>query len=134
MNQSAPRKQRTARTQSYLARLDHQHYITCTNDGAQIRLTWEHAQMRMAPSQLLAIGDFFQSALPRLKTNSLLGNTLYCIIQDEQDNFEVWLLGVGLYLAPGEFKRFAHLIHDGADAVRTVAEMMNEEELRGWLN
>ncbi len=134
MTQPVYRNARMSRTQSYLVRLDRQHYISCTNDGAQIRLTWEHAQVRMAPSQLLAIDDFFQSAVPRLHTNSLLGNTLYCIIQDEQDNFEVWLLGVGLYLAQGEFKRFAHLIHDGADAVRSVAELVDEADHRGRLN
>ena len=92
--------------------------------------------MRMAPSQLLAIADFFQSAMPRLKTNALLGNGLYCIIQDKQNSFEVWLLGVGLYLAPREFKRFTQLIIDGADAVRNVAEMaaLDDEVDHGRLN
>lgn len=68
--------------------------------------------------------------MPCLKINALLGNALYCIIQADQDNFEVWLLGVGLYLAPREFKRFTHQSIDGAEAVRNVAEMagLDEEE------
>ncbi len=136
INQPASSHSRMPRPQTYLARQDRQHYISCTNDGAQIRLAWEHAQVRMAPSQLLAIADFYQSAVPRLKTNALLGNALYCIIQDEQDNFEVWLLGVGLYLTAREFKRFTHLIIDGADAVRSVAEMaaLDEDVDFGRLN
>jgi len=48
----------------------------------------------------------------------------------------VWLLGVGLYLAPREFKRFTQLIIDGADAVRNVAEMaaLDDEVDHGRLN
>lgn len=110
-------------TPTYLARQDRQHFVACTANGGQIRINWRHAQVRMAPSELLAMHDFFQAAIPRLKSNLLLGNSLYCVIQDDQDNFEVWLLGVGFYLTPREFRRFMQLITDGADAVRSIAEL-----------
>ncbi|MBX3015556.1 MAG: hypothetical protein KF832_28805 [Caldilineaceae bacterium] len=119
-----------ARTPNFLARQDRQHFVTCTDDGGQIRIHWRHALVRMAPSELLAMNDFFQAAIPRLQTNILLGNSLYCVIQDDQDNFEVWLLGVGFYLTPHEFQRFMQLITDSADTVRSVAELATEREHR----
>lgn len=107
-----------------LARQDREHFIFATDDGEYVRIQWRHAQVRMVPSELLEMGDFLQESVPRLKTNTLLGNAFYCLIQDDQDNFEVWLLGVGFYMASGEFQRFMQLITDGADAVRMISDFM----------
>jgi len=111
--------------QTVLARQDQQHFIAATGGGEQIRINWRHAQIRMAPSELLAIADFFQETAPLLKPNTLWGNAFHCIIQDEQEHFEVWLLGVGFYLGPSEFNRFAQLIHDGADTIRLLANFVS---------
>ncbi|MEM7125949.1 MAG: hypothetical protein AAF702_06465 [Chloroflexota bacterium] len=109
-----------------LAQHDSRHFIACTSDGGQVCLSWRHARLEFAPSELLAMADFLNETVPTLKTNTLLGNSLYCVLQDEDDNIEIWLLGVGFYMAPSEFRRFMTLIVDGAEAVRTIAQSVSE--------
>lgn len=107
-----------SRNLTYLARQDRQHYVVCTEDGSKVFLHWRHARVALAPTELLAVTDFLESAVPRLTPGSLLGNALYCVLHDEEGNYEVWLLGIGLYLGPAEFNRFLRLVISGASAIR----------------
>lgn len=114
---------------SMLAQQDPHHFIACTSDGREICLCWRHARIEFAPSELLAMAEFLQETVPQLKTNTLFGNSLYCLLQDENDNYEVWLLGVGFYMANGEFKRFMNLIVDGAVAIDMIAQSVSKNPL-----
>jgi hypothetical protein len=115
-------------SQMVLARQDRQHFIATSSRGEQIHIHWRHVQINMAPSELLSIADFLERTTPRLKTNSLWGNALHCIIQDERDHVEVWLLGVGFYLTPTEFKQLVDLVYDGANSVRAIANYVQASD------
>ncbi|MEM7537182.1 MAG: hypothetical protein AAF639_33725 [Chloroflexota bacterium] len=123
--QSQRQSRATTKVDTMLATQGPRNYIDCTQDGELARLHWRHARIEFVPSELLAIADFFRETVPRLQTNCLMGNSLYCIIQDEDDNFEVWLLGVGFYMAENEFRRFVKLILEGAKSVKSVADYVS---------
>lgn len=101
-----------------LARQDDCHYIACTAWGEEVMLQWRHAQIGISRSALIELGDFYAQALPYMGSSALLGNSRYCILRDENDRYEVWVLGVGFYLSAGEFERFAQLIVDGSHTAR----------------
>ncbi|MEM7344720.1 MAG: hypothetical protein AAF485_10785 [Chloroflexota bacterium] len=112
-----------------LAQHDDHHFVAYIIHSEQVCFNWRRIQIQMTPDELLEVADFLQEIRPQLETNSLRGNAHYCVIQDDRNNFEVWLLGVGLYLKPDEFEHIINLTINGSNAIRARAKFGSSNEI-----
>jgi len=113
-------------TVNYLAHRDDSHYVASLPDSGVVVLRWNHLQLYLSSAHLLSVARFLEEARPRLASNALLGNSLYCVLQDEEGNIELWILGVGVYVTISEFDRLVGVLRESCYLV----EMLSGEATR----
>ena len=114
-----------------LARHDHRRWISCCEHG-MAHLAWDNISIRLPIQKLEAVSRALQECGQVAQHFRIAGTDEVCVILDEYDLYQIWLGGIGLCLAPEEFRRFCQLLNkasahpaarmDGCEAALPIPE------------
>ncbi|MEM7535676.1 MAG: hypothetical protein AAF639_26095 [Chloroflexota bacterium] len=96
-----------------LAKVDSQRYIACCEHGIT-HVIWDHATMRFFTHDMTVIAELLKETTQLAVQYRIASKQAVTVVFDQYDQFQVWLAGAGLYLAPDEFKQFGTMIQKAA--------------------
>jgi hypothetical protein len=68
-----------------------------------VHLLWDHLALRLPLLRLAALGKALDECAQTAATLRIAAQDEVCVVYDQHDLYQVWLMGVGLCLAPADF-------------------------------
>jgi hypothetical protein len=98
---------------TYLAQGDGARQIACCEHG-KAHLVWDHLVLRLPIQRLPALNNALQECAQVARHLRIAAQDDVCVVLDPHDQYQVWLMGVGLCLAPDDFHALCSLIRSAA--------------------
>lgn len=92
-----------------LAQAGPQRRIVCCEHGV-VHLLWDHLALRLPFARLGSLGQALDECAQTARLLRIAAQGDVCVVYDEYDLYQVWLMGVGLCLAPTDFHAFCGMI------------------------
>lgn len=96
-----------------LARLDPRRWVSCCEHGVT-HLSWDNVSMRIPLQKLGAISQALQECAQVARQFRIASTGDVCVVYDQYDLYQVWLGGVGLCLAPADFRRLCEVVTEAS--------------------
>ncbi len=85
-----------------LAQVDTTRRIACCEHGVA-HLLWDSMALRLPIQRLSALGKTLSECAQVARRLRIATQDDVCVVLDQHDQYQVWLMGVGLCLAPADF-------------------------------
>lgn len=102
-------------------------YVMCCEHGIT-HIVWELVTLRIPTVKLTKIAKELQESSQMAAQYRIASNYEVTVICNQHDQFQVWILGVGLYLAPSDFQQFIRLLQEAGEHQLVGAETEKQGE------